>query len=186
MVTKMLKNYALFKVLKLFMEEPYTQFYLREVAKRAGVGTGTARSCLNWLVNSRFLELEKKGNLFLFKADFKAHVFRHFKLAFNILNIEKSGLPEFLGRLSGIGSAVIYGSFARGENDSKSDLDLLIIGTARNVPEIRIYAKRVGSEINSISFTPAEWRNKAKKDRPFYERVIMDGIALVGEIPVVR
>ena len=181
----MLGKYALFKVLNVFMEEPHKQFYLREAAEKADVGTGTARSCLNWLVDEGFLELEKKGNLCLFRANFRAQVFRYFKVAFNVLKIEKSGLARFLGKLPGMESAVVYGSFARGENDKKSDLDLLVVSRGK-VPALGTYEKRIGCEINAVCFTPAEWRNKSRKDEPFYERVIMDGIALAGEIPVVR
>lgn len=182
----MLEKYALFKVLNVFVEEPYKQFYLREVAKEAGVGSGTAKACLDWLAERSFLERERKGNLFLFKSDFKAQVFRHFKVALNVLKIEESGLVKGIERLPGISSAVLFGSFARGENDKKSDLDILIVGTTRHRLDLGPFSERIGSEINVISFTSSEWKRKAKEDKPFYERVVMDGIALVGEIPVLE
>lgn len=76
------------------------------------------------------------------------------------------------------------GATARGEDDMKSDLDLPIISKKKNIDLSRFEAK-LKREINYIIYTPAQWNEKAKKDKPFYDRIIVDGIVLFGEFPVI-
>jgi hypothetical protein len=40
-------------------------------------------------------------------------------------------------------------------------------------------------EVTFLVYTVDEWRKKAKSDKVFYDRLILDGIALYGEMPVV-
>jgi len=40
-------------------------------------------------------------------------------------------------------------------------------------------------EVQVLRYTPEDWDSKAREDKPFYERVIIDGIALSGSLPVV-
>ncbi len=185
-------KYALFKVLKVFLDEPYEDFYLREAARIAKVGPGTAKMQLDWLLKKRFLERKKKGNLYLFKADYKHSVFSRFKTAFNIMGIESSGMIEYMlkeCKKKGLNvlSLVLYGSFARGENDSKSDMDILVVSKdgkpAFDTNRLKRYSK---AEVNILFYTIDEWRQKAKKDKPFYERIVIEGIPLSGNLPVVE
>jgi hypothetical protein len=51
--------------------------------------------------------------------------------------------------------------------------------------EIAALARGTRRELNISVYTPHEWKEKARKDRIFYEHVIMDSMALFGEKPVV-
>jgi predicted nucleotidyltransferase len=79
-------------------------------------------------------------------------------------------------------SIILYGSFARGENDEKSDIDILVIAEKKDVPNLQ---GTLGREVNVSVYSEAEWNNKAKEDKAFYEQVIIYGVPLYGKKPVV-
>jgi predicted nucleotidyltransferase len=78
--------------------------------------------------------------------------------------------------------ACVYGSFAKGINEEKSDVDLLIIADIKKKCELEME----GKEVNCQVFTPQEWRGHAERNKAFYEQVILNCIAIIGEKPVVK
>ncbi len=181
----MFKKYALFKILEVFFREPFKKFYLREIAKIAGVSTQTAKVQLDWLTQNSFLKKEKLGNLYLFKADYESQVFRQFKIAFSVLELEKSGLIQYLKSNYEINSLVVFGSFAKGEDTSESDIDILLITNSKKSPDLIKYVKRLGKDISLLQCSYDEWKRKAKSNKAFYEQILIFGIVLHGIPPVV-
>ena len=70
-------------------------------------------------------------------------------------------------------------------NRAFNDIDIVIIGKEKNL-EIYDFKKKLNREINIHFFSWSEWNKKAKEDNPFYYEVINKGIALYGELPIVR
>jgi predicted nucleotidyltransferase len=73
--------------------------------------------------------------------------------------------------------AYVYGSHARGEERSDSDIDLMIVGRAslRDVSSpLREAAGILHREINPTAYRPAEY-NKGCKDAESFVRRIHDG-----------
>ncbi|MDO9288989.1 MAG: nucleotidyltransferase domain-containing protein, partial [Thermodesulfovibrionales bacterium] len=95
-------------------------------------------------------------------------------------------LVEFLKkRIPGISSIVLYGSYAKGEDDKKSDIDILIISASKKYISSDA-ASLLGKEVTLSVFSPAEWSRQAKANRAFYLDVITEGIVLYGTRPVVE
>ena len=162
------------------------------MAKVARVGSGTAKLHLDWLHENGFLDVKRMANLRLFRADYSRKVFSRFKIAFNVAEIERSGLAEHLlkelhSQRSDVVSMVLLGPFSRGENDRRSKMDILIICKSRK-PKInaRKSGKLVNAELNVQCFTLKLWKETAGKDRAFYDRVISDGIPLFGKMPLLN
>jgi predicted nucleotidyltransferase len=82
-------------------------------------------------------------------------------------------------------SILLFGSYAKGENDNESDVDILVISLSKNTP-IAELAKLLKRDVNLISFTPAQWSRQSKTNKAFYLDVILDGIVLFGTKPVVE
>jgi len=75
---------------------------------------------------------------------------------------------------------VLYGSHANGTNDSKSDIDiLLLVGNTKKIPIMDI-EKKLGKQISVESFTLANWKKTKKKNAPFYDSVIRNHVVLWG------
>jgi predicted nucleotidyltransferase len=79
-------------------------------------------------------------------------------------------LKAALGKIAGIDSAYIYGSFAKNEADSASDIDLLIVGRpvhAALASEIRKVERMLGREVNYTVFQRHELTRRLKAHEPF-------------------
>jgi len=70
----------------------------------------------------------------------------------------------------GIEAVFIFGSFARGEVDDRSDLDLMIIGglslqeLADMIAQVEIDLER---SVNYVLLTPEEWKERVVNEDPF-------------------
>ena len=87
--------------------------------------------------------------------------------------------------MNGISSILLFGSYAKGDNDEESDIDILVISLAKEKPTATL-AQLLKRDVNLISFSPAEWSQQAKTNKAFYFDVILDGIVLYGTRPVVE
>jgi len=181
----MLEKYALFQVLKAlrYLDE----LSVRGCAKRAGIAASAAKGHLDWLYSMHVVKRRIVGRTHLYSIDISNVLARHYKLLFSLHELSAAKLvEELIERWPEISSIVLYGSVARGDDDAKSDIDILVISRKK----IRVAGLRsertLKRELTILSYTLPEWREKAKRDKVFYDRVIVDGIVLYGEIPVVN
>lgn len=181
----MFEEYAGQKVLVLFFKQPFAQFHLRGVAKECLVSPPTAKTQLAKLVRGGLVEKTKKANLVLFKANAESVRFKLLKAAYSLEGIEKSGLLPYLELQLQPLSLVLFGSTANGADGPESDTDLLVISKNKKELDMADFEKKLGRKIECFIYTPVEWGKKALADKPFYQRILIEGIALLGELPVV-
>jgi len=94
-------------------------------------------------------------------------------------------IHEHLLGVDSIKSAFIYGSYASGEADFQSDLDLMIVGEV-NLPRFSILIseleKQLNRPINYVIFTEEEWNLKRSTADPFIHNVIQSPkMMLIGD-----
>ena len=173
------------KVLNLFLDNPNRDFYLRELARILKISTSTSKLTLNLLKNLDLLKAERKAHLIFYKLNLNNQITRELKKIKNIELIKKNNLVEKLLKWNqNIISILLYGSFAKGTNDDKfkSDVDILIIANKRTE---RFEMNNIkGYELRINEFTPLEWKEIYKKNKPFYNEVITNAIILYGELPI--
>ena len=71
--------------------------------------------------------------------------------------------------------AFVYGSMARAEAVSESDIDLMVIGQlglAELTPVLRRAEQQVGRPINPTLYRPEEWNQKRQQGHPFLLQVL--------------
>jgi predicted nucleotidyltransferase len=105
-----------------------------------------------------------------------------------ILKTEGIGdtLRAYFSKLKGIQSVFIYGSYASGEADAKSDLDLMVIGKVE-LPQFAPFIARLENElnrpINYAIFTREEWDNRLGNQDAYALNVLNSPkIMLIGEM----
>jgi len=80
--------------------------------------------------------------------------------------------------------AFIFGSVARGEEGSTSDVDLFVLGSVSLtdiVGELTDSHERLGREVNPIILSPGEFSEKYPSD-PFLQRILTEPkIYIVGD-----
>jgi len=174
------------KILQHFYENPFEEFYLRELGRILDISPMTVKRSLDVLVNDHLLLREERKNQILYRANSENMTFRYSKIAYNLAWIEdKKIIDQLLEKIPGVSSIILYGSYAKGENDEYSDLDLLIISSQKKVPYIDM-RKQTGLEINLMNFTGTQWTKQAENNRAFYLDIITEGIILYGTNPVVE
>ena len=173
-------------VLKLFIEHPHNSYYLRESARLLQMDPMTVKRALDVLVADGILLRTKEKNQILYKANIENPAFRYMKIAYNLSLLQKKGVVEFLNdHMSTITSILLFGSYAKGENDSESDVDILIISLSKNKPTAEL-TRLLKRDVNLVSFTPGQWSQQSKTNKAFYLDIILDGIVLFGTKPVVE
>lgn len=176
----------LIRMLKFFLEDPYQEVYLRQLSKKLKISVFATKKYADLLVRENIINEERKANLRYFRANSNNLFYKHLKIAFNINLILKSGLIEFLNEnIPNISAIILFGSIARGEDDKKSDMDILIMGKKEYL-NLNEFEEKVNKKITLHIFSWSEWNVKSKEDSAFYFDVMSQGIPLYGELPLVK
>ena len=174
------------KVVKFFLESPYEEVYLRQLAKKLNLSLFAIKKYADLLVKENFITEERKANLRYFKANISNLFFKHLKIAFNINLILKSGLLDYLKQnLVNLSSIVLFGSMAKGEDSKQSDIDILVIGKEKYL-DLGKFKEKIEKEVTLHIFSWSEWNKQAEENRAFYFEVLLYGVPLYGELPLAK
>ena len=179
----MFEKYKDWKLLRIFLNHPDHGFYTKEISRQTGVGSGTVNNFLRNIHKDDILTKEIIGNVHLYRLNDELELVKQLKIFNTLLEFKQHKLIEqFLKEEVSIISIILYGSYANGENDSKSDIDLLlIVSNKKNFTNIiqgleEKMKKAISIQIMNIS----EWQTLKEKDKIFYESIIINHIVLYG------
>jgi len=172
-------------ILALFVEEPDRKFNVREAARILKINPSTASKYLNQLAREGLLIKKKERNLILYSADTESRKFRDFKIYYNIKKIRESGLVDFLEKeMNYPETIVLFGSYVKGENTKRSDIDLFIL-SASEVPDLKPFQKKLEAEIQIFVHSRKEIEQMKIKNKELLNNII-NGIRLSGFFEVFR
>jgi predicted nucleotidyltransferase len=165
-------------VLGLLLLHPDTTYHVRELARLTGTSAGTLHKELTKLTNGGVLRRQEVGNQVRYSADRDCPVFE--ELA-SILR-KTSGLVDVLvDALSSIEKnitlAFVFGSVARGEQQSNSDVDVMLVGSlgfADAVQVLHPVQATLQREINPVVYSLEEFRRRAASDDSFVREVLAE------------
>ena len=83
-------------------------------------------------------------------------------------------IREALKKIAGIDEAYLYGSFAKNQRDSASDIDVLIVGVPREealAPVVRKLERQLGRELNYTVLTQKELESRRARKDAFLENL---------------
>jgi len=167
------------KVLERFIKEPGREFYVRELARLSKKSPMTISKRLRNYEKEHILESEKRLNHLLFKGNPSSIMFRQKKINYNLEKIYSCGLIEFLESKFDYPEAIIlFGSWAKGENIDKSDLDLLIISPVKKEVSMEKFRRKFGN-IQLFVLSKNKIKEMIKKN-PELVNSFVNGIVLYG------
>jgi len=174
-------KYADWKLLR-FLLETSTSVHVKEAARKAGVSQGTASRTLDFLRKAGVAEADSIGNLKRYRlAD--SPLMRELKILAGLTRLDDlRAVERFLEEDGSIATIALYGSFASGEFDSRSDMDLLIVSNGR-CDFSRLLAsleKGFGREVTLLQYTVSELSKARDKDPVFYANLRANHIILYG------
>lgn len=83
-------------------------------------------------------------------------------------------------------AAIVFGSVARGEAGSDSDVDLAVIAKAGWDQRTRLQEHvktRLGNDCDVVVFTATEFARLASTNEPVVAAILADGVPLIGSLP---
>ena len=166
------------EVLALLFGRPDESFYLREIQRAAGGGSGAVQRELKQLVQAGLVERKARGRQVFFSANRDAVIFPELKAIIDktagVADIIRASLTPLIQK-GELELAFIFGSVASGKQTTRSDVDLLVVGDALMVDvltELRSAETRLGREINAVVYSVSEFRAKIASGLPFLKRVV--------------
>jgi predicted nucleotidyltransferase len=151
------------------------QFYLREITRLAGTGVGATQRELRQLSEAGLIEGIRRGHQTYYCANRKNPIFGELKSILAKTSGIRDILHEVLAPLADrIRLAFVYGSIARGEERSASDVDLMIVGEvsfADVVSALRQSEAKLAREVNPTVYGSSEFREKLAGKNHFLSTV---------------
>ncbi|HUH67304.1 MAG TPA: nucleotidyltransferase domain-containing protein [Syntrophales bacterium] len=150
--------------------------HLREIERRSGLTVGTVQQELKKLLSLDLIKRRKDGNRLYYQANKEHPLYPEIR---NIV-LKTSGLADFiksaLSATPDIKIAFVFGSVARDEDNARSDVDLMVIGSIglRKLTGLLMKtSEQIGREINPYVLTESEF-NKRRKDRDHFITQILE------------
>jgi predicted nucleotidyltransferase len=175
------------KVLALLFGHPEESFYLREIVRAAGSGTGAVQRELEQLTSAGLILRRVDGRQIYFTANPDSPVFAEIRglvtKTIGMHEVIRLALADFAER-GLIRSAFIYGSAAAGRDRPESDVDLMVVGDvtlSALLPVLRPVQDQLGREINPTIYPLEELRQRLVAGNHFLKSVLSrPKIMLVG------
>jgi predicted nucleotidyltransferase len=157
------------RALNQLLLHPDSSYHVRELARLTGTTPGTLHKELSRLAESGLLLREKQGNQVRYRANRECPVFAElaglFRKTGGVVGVIADALHT-LGTAPVL--ALIFGSIARGEENARSDVDLLLIADCTFGEVVKVLhpvQEQLQREINPVLYTAAEFiRRIADKD----------------------
>ena len=165
------------KVLSTILLDPNHWWYLRDLAKHLELTASSLQREMASLKASGVLESKRDGNRVYYRANTSCPIFKELQGIFIKTYGLRDVLEDFLKRhKKNIQFAFIYGSIARGEEVSESDVDLMLIGDLALSDfgkQLNKTEEKLRREINPTIYSEKEFKKKLK-DNHFAKEVVRD------------
>jgi predicted nucleotidyltransferase len=152
------------RVLGLLLLQPEQSFHVREIARLTGTAVGTLHKELSKLAAAGLLLRREVGNQVLYAANMACPIFPELqgllRKTSGLADILRDSLAPLAGQIS---VALVFGSIARGEERSGSDVDVLVVGDVPFVDVVKALHPAqaiLQREINPVVYSLAEFRRK--------------------------
>lgn len=164
------------RVLAQLLLHPESSYHVRELARLTGTTPGTLHKELSRLAEVGLLQREKLGNQVRYQANRECPVFSELASLFR----KTSGLVDVLADALRLLQpapelALVFGSLARGDENARSDVDLLLIAdcsfgdVVKALHPAQIILQR---EINPVLYSAAEFARRVEAKNDFALNVL--------------
>lgn len=170
------------KLLEFFLSHPSSRFSLTETSKKTKLSIGSVYQYCLKLGKAGILKQESAGKTKYFslnREDWQASAVKKF---YNLVSLP---IDMFLKEVKNypVKKAVLFGSYARGEDDENSDIDLLVVGDIKQ-SEGAILGSRLSTiskkRFSLIIKTYEEYFSLPKKEPLLWKKISSEGVVLYG------
>ena len=151
-------------------------FYTRQIAREVDTSIGAVQRELENLSRVGLIVRKSVGSQVFYQANLNAPIFREMQALVNktvgILSILQAALHPLSKRIV---LAFVYGSVARDEETTQSDVDLMVVGKAtldEVLSRLSAVEKTIGRPINPTVYSVAEFKSKIAGGNHFLNAVV--------------
>lgn len=163
-------------LLALFYGHADQAYYLREIARAAGLGLGAVQRELQRLTAAGIITRNVRGRQVYYQANRESPIFPELKSlvikTVGVGDVLRSALAPLAGKIR---VAFLYGSLAQGDERAGSDVDLLLVGQAsfgEVVNALSAAQETLAREVNPTVYDPTEFRRKLAARHHFLTSVM--------------
>jgi predicted nucleotidyltransferase len=163
------------RVLRELFSRPTYKFHIRELARLTKLNPNTVINVIKALEKEGIVKKKRKKHIveILLDLENKKTVWK--KRIFNIAQIYNSGIVEFLVGKYSPASISLIGSYSRGEDIEKSDIDIVVIAQKKETADIKKFEKILNKSIHLLLVS------REKMSEEFFNNLI-NGIVLYGAV----
>jgi DNA-binding transcriptional ArsR family regulator len=151
-------------ILAAILVQPEKAWYVSELARRMGVPSSSLQRELQDLTDAGILKTHRQGRMVYYQANSDSPLFADLRG----LLLKTAGLVDVLTEAlkplaAKLRVAFVYGSIASGDEQSDSDVDLMVVGTvspAELSASLRQARDVLGRQINPTLYKPGEFNKK--------------------------
>lgn len=164
------------RVLSILLLNPETSLHVRELARQTGSQPGTLNRELTKLAAAGVLLRQPVGNQVHYQANRACPVFEELAGLLRKTSGMSTVLADALAPLSErIQAALVFGSVARGEETSTSDIDVLVlgdVGLAEVVEVLHPLQATLRREINPVVYRAKDFLDKFASGNTWVKEVV--------------
>lgn len=167
------------EILKLFFKDVEKEYYFREISKILNKEPSYYQKYLDRLVEDKILLDNRRGNMRFFRLNKEHPLYEEIKsIVSKTVGLENE-LKEIVDKLCDVECAFIFGSIARGKENSNSDVDLMLIGNVDQdilTPLLSLAEGEIAREINYHIYSREEIIKKIKEHDSFISNIFLSPI----------
>ncbi len=177
-VVDVFRKFVGFKVLEYFLLHPTQEIHLKELTRKLKVSPRSVKIYCDLFEEEGILISERKGNLRIFRLNNGSFIVRELKRTYYLLILKEFGIENICESCT----IAVYGSFASGEMDERSDLDILVVGDEEDVDYnlLREIEEKTGRDVQLTVIPFHRWGVMKEERNEFAESVIRNHILIRG------
>lgn len=168
-----------YRVMKLFFDAPEKKFHVRQIARLTQLSAPGVSKIVARLKKEGLLSSESTGlveNVFAAKTG----QFLHLKRCYNMMAIHESGLIDLLREEYEEPEAIVlFGSFGRGDDASKSDIDMAIVTSKSKELDLKKIEALLGRKLNIYEI-------KIRECKKEFLNNLANGVVLYGYLRLIQ
>lgn len=187
---RLFSSKARVRILALFLLHPGARFHAQALAKSIGIRYSAVWKELVKLERAGILVSDNAGRIKYYSLEPRFPILNELRIIFLKTVWLGDAIRQALSDQPNIYAVFIYGSFASGEMDTSSDIDLMVLGEVdlgTMSPLIMRLEKELGRSINYAIFGKNDWHKRLQAGDPFLTNVLTSPrIMLLGNEDALR
>lgn len=185
LLAQILSSQVRAEIFRLLFSGDKISIHLRDLQRQSGLSIGTIQKEIAHLKGLDLVTSERDGNRLYYTANTDHPLYKEICGLVEKTSGIAERLKETLSSIKGIECAFIFGSYAKGEEKSHSDIDLIIVGNVglRTLSAVfKNLTEQTLRETNPHIYSMKSWREKVKKKDHFIKSILSEKkVFLIGD-----